>query len=65
MHASGPFIICFYYHTYFPHKPRAIQTVSAFQFNGGLLSVVQQTSQIHGDGIGGFNKVGYPPGRYY
>ena len=29
----------------------------AFQFNGGLLCGVT-TSQVHGDGIGGFNKVG-------
>ena len=29
----------------------------AFQFNGGLIGGAT-ASQIHGDGIGGFNKVG-------
>ena len=51
-------ILLFAFLPYFFSAQTEYSEGRAFQFNGGLIGGAT-TSQIHGDGIGGFNKVGF------
>ena len=51
-------ILLFAFLPYFLSAQTEYSEGQAFQFNGGLIGGAT-ASQIHGDGIGGFNKVGF------